>query len=242
MSEVLSQVLNYTPYFRGQKADLHRDSVMLEEAYRLRYQVYCLECRYLPEQNYPDGRETDSYDEYSTHYCSFDRSGSMVGYVRLVEMDDRGRFPFEDHCVLFEGAKLPPPSECGEVSRLMVRSDYRRRRGDTLAGVNETQSIEAAPPQEDRRSNTPQLLLSLYRQMYAYSRKNGINYWYAAMEVPLARSLARMNFGFHQVGAQTDYYGPVAPYLADLRELERRLSETAPGLLAWMQAPDVLNA
>ena len=239
MSELLGEVLNYTPYFRGQRADLQRDSVMLEEAYRLRYQVYCLECRYLPEQNYPDGRELDSYDEYSTHYCSFDRSGSLVGYVRLVEMDDRGRFPFQDHCVIFDDAKMPPASQCGEVSRLMVRSDYRRRRGDTLAGVNETQNI--VPPEGDRRSNTPQLLLSLYRQMYAYSRAHDIRYWIAAMEVPLARSLARMNFGFRQIGAQTDYYGPVAPYLADLRELEQRLAETAPGLLAWMQAPEVLN-
>ena len=55
--------------------------------------------------------------------------------------------------------------------------------------------------------------------MYAYSRKNGIRHWYAVMERPLARSLLRLNFAFKAIGPQTDYYGPVMPYLADIREL-----------------------
>lgn len=84
------------------------------------------------------------------------------------------------------------------------------------------------------RNNTPQILLSLYRQMYAFSLNNGIRYWYAAMERSLARVLTRMNFGFRQVGPPTDYYGPVAPYLADLRELEARVGKSNPALLAWM--------
>jgi N-acyl amino acid synthase of PEP-CTERM/exosortase system len=71
--------------------------------------------------------------------------------------------------------------------------------------------------------------------MYAHSLRNGIRYWYAAMERSLARALVRMNFGFRQIGPATNYYGPVAPYVADLREFERRLGECNPALLAWMQ-------
>lgn len=88
------------------------------------------------------------------------------------------------------------------------------------------------------RKKSPQILLSLYRQMYAFSLNNGIRYWYAAMERPLARALTRMNFGFRQIGPPTDYYGPVALYLADLRELETLLGERDPALLAWMRRPE----
>jgi N-acyl amino acid synthase of PEP-CTERM/exosortase system len=116
---------------------------------------------------------------------------------------------------------------------LMVRQDYRRRRGDILAGV--TIDEGAAVPAHDRRDNSPQILLSLYRQMYLYSRANNICHWYAAMERSLARALARMNFAFRQIGPQTDYYGPVAPYLADLHELEDCVGKHNPSLLAWMK-------
>jgi N-acyl amino acid synthase of PEP-CTERM/exosortase system len=71
--------------------------------------------------------------------------------------------------------------------------------------------------------------------MYAYSLKNEIRYWYAAMERSLARILSRMHFGFQQIGPATDYYGPVAPYVADLRVLEHQLGARNPLLLNWMQ-------
>jgi hypothetical protein len=57
------------------------------------------------------------------------------------------------------------------------------------------------------------------------------------MERPLARALARLGFAFQQIGAETDYYGPVAPYMADLRELEVKLGEARPDLLTWMRSP-----
>lgn len=80
-------------------------------------------------------------------------------------------------------------------------------------------------------------MLAMYRQMYVYSVNNNIRYWYAAMERSLARVLSRMNFGFQQIGPFTDYYGPVALYVADLRVLEYQVSQRDPALLAWMRAP-----
>jgi hypothetical protein len=75
--------------------------------------------------------------------------------------------------------------------------------------------------------------------MYVYSIRNGIRYWYAAMESALARSLMQWHFAFEKVSDETDYFGPVALYLADLRNLEARVGERHPELLAWLQAPDV---
>jgi N-acyl amino acid synthase of PEP-CTERM/exosortase system len=206
-------------------------------ATELRFQVYCLECNFLSADDYPHGIETDEHDDDAAHFYAFDAEEDLVGYVRLVLPDDGLQFPIQKHCALSVGNEaLTQPRQAAEISRLMVRNDYRRRRGDGLSGVTAGQNRAAFAG--ERRQEAPQILLSLYRQMYAYSRENGIRYWYAAMERPLARSLQRMDFAFKSIGPETDYYGPVAPYLADLRELEAQIGERRPQLLAWLRNPE----
>lgn len=233
---------DFAPYFHSRVASPERDEGMLQSIFELRYQVYCLECGFLPAEQYPQRRESDDHDERSSHFCAFNHREELVGYVRLVAPDTAGRFPFQEHCHrLLDDVCLPPASQSAEISRLMVRSDYRRRQGDLLSGVTAEQN-DAAFGGSDRRSDSPQILLSLYRQMYHYSLDNGIRYWYAAMERALARSLKRLSFAFQQIGPETDYFGPVAPYVADLRELERRVGESNPALMAWLRSRDIVAA
>jgi N-acyl amino acid synthase of PEP-CTERM/exosortase system len=229
--------LDPTPYFTGRQLDYTPGRSELQGAFALRYDVYCLECHFLDAQAYPDGLESDAVDIASAHFLAYNHNFELVGYVRLVPPDDNGRLPWEAHCTsLCDGTQLPPRAHSAEISRLMVREDYRRRRGDTLSGVART-FIETSQ-RHDRRAATPQILLTLYRQMYLYSLAHDIDHWYAAMERPLARSLKRLDFAFRQIGEQADYFGPVAPYLADLRELEAHLALSQPDLLAWMQRPE----
>jgi N-acyl amino acid synthase of PEP-CTERM/exosortase system len=216
---------------------------MLQRAFELRYQVYCLECGYLDAAAYADGREVDVYDDDSSHFFAHNLRQELVGYVRLVPPDLDGRFPWQLYCEHEGPVALPPAAEAAEVSRLMVRRDYRRRRGDILSGVNTAadQPRSSALPDGERRMESPQILLTLYRQMYQHSLEAGIRYWYAAMERPLARSLQRMAFTFEQIGPETDYFGPVAPFMTDLRRLEVNLESRNPALLAWMQKPDAVS-
>ncbi len=227
-------VEEFAPYFRSLEAHADRDEDLMRRIFELRFQVYCQECGFLLSAEYPDRQESDEHDAGSAHFCAFNSADELVGYVRLVRPDANLSFPFQRHCTeLLAGVALPHPAQSAEISRLMVRQDYRRRRGDILAGVTVDESLVI--PDHERRDNSPQILLSLYRQMYLFSLANSIQFWYAAMERSLARALTRMNFSFRQVGPQTDYYGPVAPYLADLRELEARVGEHNPPLLAWMR-------
>ncbi len=219
---------------RGQDRDL-------KSALELRYQVYCLECSFLSPDDYPEGVETDEHDAAAEHFYAFDANQELVGYVRLVRPDANQRFPFQKHCALSAGdVTLPVPGHAVEISRLMVRHDYRRQRATRLADAAAGQTKAASAG--ERRDDASQVLLTLYRQMYAYSRANGIGHWYAAMERPLARSLLRLNFAFRPIGPQTDYYGPVAPYLANLQELEAQVGARHPALLAWLQQPEWQSA
>lgn len=212
----------------------------LRSALELRYQVYCVECSFLNPEHYPDGVETDEHDDAAEHFYAFDSQDELVGYVRLVRPDADQRFPFQSHCITSaDGVKFPAPGRAAEISRLMLRCDYRRQRSTRLAAVAAGQACAVAPGV--RRDDASQVLMTLYRQMYAYSRANDISHWYAAMERPLARSLKRMNIAFRSIGPQTDYYGPVAPYLASLQEVEAQVAANDPAMLAWLQQAERRN-
>ena len=224
----------FAPLFRSCEVVQGRDNALMQRAFELRYQVYCEEMGFLPAADYPDRCEIDEFDAISAHFCAFNLRGELVGYVRLVPPDLTQTLPFQSHCHdLLAGASLAPPKQAAEISRLMVIHDYRRRRGDVLAGV--TVEDDTTGVKHDLRDHTPQILLSLYRQMYAFSLTHDRRYWYAAMERPLARALGQMGFAFTQIGPLTDYYGPVAPYLGDLRELEAQVDQRNPALMAWMR-------
>ena len=209
----------------------------LRRALELRYQVYCVECSFLSPEDYPDGVETDEHDDEAKHFYAFDAKGELVGYVRVVHPDVHQRFPFQRHCATsHEGVVQPVPGRTVEVSRLMLRCDYRRLPDQALA--RGATGHKHAGSSGDRRDEASQVLMSLYRQLYTYSRANDIDHWYAAMERPLARSLKRLNITFTAIGPEADYYGPVAPYLANLHEVEAQVGARNPTLLAWLQQPE----
>jgi N-acyl amino acid synthase of PEP-CTERM/exosortase system len=205
----------------------------LYETFRLRYQVYCLEREFLPAEEHPTASESDHFDAVSEHFSAYDRHQQIAGSVRLVGHSPEHGYPFQSHCPVFSDAWLPPNEEAQEISRLVVSKLYRRRQGDNWFGVSEENPDDLPEDIAAKRGGHPIIVLGMYREMYRYSKQNGVNYWYAAMERSLVRLLGRYGFDFKPVGPQIDYYGPVAIYLASLAELEKRLSAESPELFAW---------
>lgn len=234
-----------TPHFISCPVRATDNEAIRQKMFALRYEVYCLERKFLPADRYPAGLEYDEHDYCSTHFVALNRARELAGTARLVQPRGDQPFPFETHCgALLENVRLPPKNQCGEVSRVIVHSNYRRRRGDSSEGVardflsaaTPVGLSGAGPGQHERRSNRPEILLGLHRQMYHYSLDAGVRYWYAAMEKPLARTLRILGFAFRPIGQEVDYYGPVIPYIADLREIERNLAAGDPDLMAWFNA------
>lgn len=218
------------------------DSFLFEEVARLRHDVYCEECGFLSGEDYDDGMEVDGFEGRSIHVAAQTNDERVVGTVRLVLADKDGKFPFESHCEVFPHVMLPPPGESGEVSRLIVAKDFRRRAGDSLQGVTPAdvegtsrRAKERGGPRINRRSSSPQIMLGMCRELYRHASAAGVNYWYAAMERKLAVLLGRMGFNFTAIGPEMDYYGPVTIYMADLRELEKKIRAENPFLAAWFK-------
>lgn len=219
---------------------------LLARICRLRYEVYCVERGFLDAAAYPDGIESDAYDRGAAHVAARALDGDLVGAVRLVRPGEGQSFPFEAQCQVFDGVVLPPRSEAGEVSRLIVKKTFRRRRGDSMEGVSSDfvkQRTSAGRRRvaraHEHRGNSPLLLLGMYRALYRYSVANGVRYWYAAMERSLARSLDRMGFPLVAIGPPGDYYGPVTLHMVDLRDLERRVEAANPFMAAWFKGEPI---
>jgi N-acyl amino acid synthase of PEP-CTERM/exosortase system len=233
--DILIPYFDFSKVLRG-----NMESFILKEIYRLRYEVYCLECAYLEAKDFDEGLETDEFDDCSIHFAAYTLQRDIVGTVRLVMPGEGQDYPFQGHCKVFDDFTLPPRVTAAEISRLVVRKTFRRRRGDSMEGISKdfvekgtTASIKPPAASREKRGNSPLLLLGMYREMYRHSRANGIRYWYAAMERSLARSLEKMGFKFMPIGPQVDYYGPVTPHMVDLNDLNERLRKENRFLAAW---------
>jgi N-acyl-L-homoserine lactone synthetase len=170
---------------------------LLDQSYRLRYQVYCVERGFLDAGDYPDGREVDEFDTHSVHLGLLDAGGDVIGTARLIKPNPHG-FPMFRHCAFFPEVMPPdaPHVIPVEVSRLAISRRYMRHR---------------------RRSEP---LCDLVKAMVVGARRVGANHLIAASEAALARRLVQFGFPYRIGGPTADYYGPVAACLMNLDELD----------------------
>lgn len=205
-------------------------SDLLNEIFRLRFQVYCKECSFLKAEDYPDGIEKDKFDPHSLHFVAQDELGA-IGTARLV-LDSPYGLPLEHHYSNYVclDKTCVPRKQIAEISRLVISKEYRRRRGDGLY---------YNPEYEDRASREHSLhrmkcmALGMYREMYQESKRRGITHWYALMEKSLWLLLRLHNFNFQPIGEEIDVYGPVKPYLGDIKKMEKEVFEKSPELFKY---------
>lgn len=222
------------PYFRA--LELDDVPALLEASYRLRYQVYCHERGFLPSPYYPDGLETDVFDQHAVHLGVLNTADSLVATARLVPRTQDG-LPMFGHCsILVDHPVLADPrAPVVEVSRLAVSRQYNRRKGDehyALEGGGITSTGE-------RRREGGEIVMTLYRALYQASKRHGFTHWLAATERSLQRLVVRYRFPFRQVGPEVDYFGLVAPYLMDLAEFDVEiLSGQVPALREFLDGLD----
>lgn len=234
-----------SPYFTFQSFPFGQEPDKQYDIYALRYQVYCKEKCFLSKERCPNGLETDEYDPYSAYMVAYSLQGELVGSARLVHPPKGKPFPFRQHCLnLYADRQYPDDSQCAEISRLCISKTVRRRLGDDDYGTSAeykktdlSQGGIALPGNVgDRRNPNPVILIGLFRQMYRHCKLNHIDYWYSAVEKPLARLMQIVfNFVPQQIGAQVDYYGPVVPFLTPIKDFEEGLASKDPAMFRWFQ-------
>lgn len=195
------------------------------EAFRLRYQVYCQEIQ-LPDfepWKFPNGLEKDEYDDSrrSVHYLMYHRrTKKIAGTVRLVladPNDPKQPFPIELYAGrhfrrnLIDPAKLPR-QHTAEISRLILAKDFRSRRGEHCTSFGTDNNIARSGSRNERR-HFPHPVLGLFVAIIRMSKEEKISYWYAGMEPILNRLLQRFKLDLTSIGDDIEYHGVRRPYL-----------------------------
>jgi N-acyl amino acid synthase of PEP-CTERM/exosortase system len=214
----------YTRYFDVVRADT---ATLLDEVYRLRYQVYCIENAFENPAEHPDRRERDEYDHRSVHTLLRHRpTGTFAGAVRVILPGTEEMLqPLPVEAVLAsEGRVLPkrlPRRTTAEISRFLVSKEFRRRRGEERYADGGTSSGAAQRAFEERRT-APYITFGLLGGALDLCTQFGVTHICAMMEPALIRILRRSGVEFEEIGAPIEHHGLRQPCVARLRDLVER--------------------
>jgi N-acyl amino acid synthase of PEP-CTERM/exosortase system len=215
----------YNRYFYAQPAD---SPELLQEAYRLRYQIYCVENAFEDPARYPDGLETDCFDEHSAHSLLIYRKSNMVlGTVRLIlpsGVDSGGGLPMQ---TLYNGPLPIPVATTAEVSRFSISKELRRRLTDGLYPDENERRTRSRHLLGDRRI-LPCITLGLISALVQMSAEHRITHWCAVMMPTLVRVLARLGIHFNPVGPMVEHHGQRQPSFRNLDELLSQCRQERP--------------
>ena len=199
-----------------------------EEVFRIRHNVYCEELAF--EKIKAEGIETDEFDAQSLFsMIKHKPSNVYAGCVRIVKSTCRDELlPIEKFCsASITNEKLHPKnfdrSEVGEISRLAVKADFRRRKADKFKG-SATGAISEYIYSETELRCFPFIAIGLYMAAATLAIDTNTKHVYVMMEPRLARSMKFVGIHFHQLGAAIEYHGLRAPYYINPQIFMKNLS------------------
>ena len=218
----------YRSFFEVKRAETAEE---LTAAFRLRYEVYCVENPYEDPNANSGGLETDAYDATALHSLLLHRATrEIIGTVRLI-LPSRGKIgmglPLRnvcDHGLLASDSAMLPWTSTAEISRFAISKKLRQCASDRSAEIVEF------PPEHDARRRIPDISLGLMQAVVAMASAAGVTHLCAAMEPALLRMLRRLGMQFLSLGSQIEYHGRRQPCWVDL---DSGLVKT------WFERPDV---
>jgi N-acyl amino acid synthase of PEP-CTERM/exosortase system len=217
LGTVFSVPTDYERHFDVIRAE---SAELLREAYRIRYQVYCVENPYEdPEQQ--DGTfESDQEDDRAVHSLLLHRrTGEIAGTTRVILPDRQELRPLPVATLLHGEHRRNfdrfPAAQTVELSRFAVSKEFRRRRGEErYADV-----AHGDPALQNERRVMPYITLGLIRGMFEVCLEHDITHIAAVMEPPLIRILDRLGLHFTPIGRVVVHHGLRQPCYALLDEL-----------------------
>lgn len=206
---------------------------LIQQAMRVRYEMYCLENDYEDATQFENEQERDPFDVNSVHsLLIFLPTNSAVGTVRLILPVNGQKLPIEEHCQFSKGEEFSQGNkildsvkagEIAEVSRFSISKSFRKRLGESSSPHGIVDNEESLARLEDRRF-IPHLTVGLVRAAFELSHENGISKWFAVMEPTLKKSLMkRYHMQFFPIGQLVDFRGLRQPYIADLAQTAQHI-------------------
>jgi len=177
---------------------------------RIRYHVYCVERGYEDPEAYPNGEESDLWDDDAVQFVVRERvSGRCVGAIRLI-LPRAIDFPVETLGCLSPVASLNlRRRQLGELSRVCI---IRSPQSWMYQGAF-TQGLGHVP-----KNRELEVLIGLVRAVTVYGLQRGIERCYVLITDAFARLLGRLGLVLEPAGEPVDHRGLRSPYLYILRD------------------------
>ncbi len=195
---------------------------LLEEVYRIRYRVLCVEKRIpgFEKAFYADGQEKDDYDSHSSHaLIRYRFSKEFIGTVRLILFDSTNPeklFPVETNGQidrrLLDLSKWDR-QHTAEISRFVVITRFNRRQGER----RNLESRKNHAGSTDRRSRLDMalvLMAGVLRMCDHFDVRN----WLSFMDPALNRLLSVSGLSFNPIGPIVDHHGFRKPYFLKIAD------------------------
>ncbi|SIS47911.1 PEP-CTERM/exosortase system-associated acyltransferase [Neptunomonas antarctica] len=203
---------NFQKYFSVQFAN---NKELIDKVYSIRYRVYCEEFGYESLDDFPDDKESDSFDAFSLHcLITHKETGLPAGCVRLVPAGLQTLLPFEEYCFdsldheFIDGLNVERQTVC-EISRLAVDGAFRRRPHEEKDRFGSVHGFKFAA--EEQRV-FPLIAVSAFLAAMSLTVLTGRTNVFAMMEPFLPRLLRKSDMHFNRAGNDIDYHGIRAPY------------------------------
>ena len=200
----------------------------IEDAFRLRYQVYCLDRGFESADACPQGMERDSYDAYALHCLLRERAGTQpIGTVRLVRPAATPAW--------FSGLPLAayaPQESMADIMRLPAGTTAEVSRFAITRAAREVlraSSAQVSPKLEGVGEKLlPFMSLGLIRGLVRLSMQHGVTHWCLAAEPSLLRRLRSFGLHFTNAGPLVDHRGLRQVCYAELGTLLERAEAERP--------------
>lgn len=220
--------ISYQAYWRTFDVVPALDNSMKKRVFALRYEVYCLENRFLDAEKYPDGLEMDRFDERALHFLLIHReSGADIGTARLILPDHRRpliSFELQRVCddpLLQLGSRM---MGMAELSRFCMKSAFRRRAADGYL-LPSYHSPDAADRENRARTlpflrrHVPYAPLGLLAASFKAALDGGAHGCLTALEPKHLPCLRALGLEVCGLGPPVELHGLQQPCLIDLRAL-----------------------
>ena len=210
MTHTRDLIEHYHEFFYVTRANT---AELLDQAFKLRYEVYIKECGY--KHHNPDEinkTEKDKFDRQSHHCLLFHRPTNVpIGYVRLIPYckDNELVLPIETYGIDFHQSIIRKlrTSKAGEISRLAIHPLFRRRLNDQLYKLYDNQSTES------KRYKINYLPVCLTLASLAFMSINSLEYPVALIDRRLSILLKKHGLIYEAIGPAVDLNGTRMPYL-----------------------------
>lgn len=207
-------------FFERFSLELATSEELRMESYRLRHRIYVKELTYERAEDFPDGVESDAWDRRALPVLlRHQASRRFIGCVRLIVADpkDPARpFPFEaataDDLIRRSATFRNTPRErIGEVSRLAVVREFRRRKVDQDPTACSLPEFVPGSFDPRRHDNIPPALGLIFSAAWL-GIEIGLDAVFVIMELRLARLLRSLGLVFRQIAEPFEYRGLRAPF------------------------------